>query len=78
MEDNKFSHVEHYNRGKFECIDVIEDITSHWSGPTSFRLGNVIKYIWRHQDKQGQYIASLQKALYYLEREIEYAIEEMV
>ena len=34
-----------------------------------FNLGNVIKYVWR-SDEKGNAIEDLEKALWYLEREI--------
>ena len=43
-----------------ECIDV----TEHFP----FCLGNVIKYVWRHQQKGG--VEDLKKARWYLDREI--------
>jgi uncharacterized protein DUF3310 len=45
-----------------ECIDV----TAHMN----FNLGNVIKYVWR-ADRKGQAIEDLEKAAWYLRREIE-------
>ena len=44
-----------------ECIDVAENF--------SFCLGNVVKYVWRAGLK-GDAIEDLQKAKWYLEREI--------
>ncbi len=41
-----------------ECMDVLIAIDS-------FHLGNVIKYIWRHEHKSG--IEDLKKAKYYLD-----------
>ena len=38
-------HPEHYNQGKIEVIDAIED----WS--LNFCEGNVIKYVARHRFK---------------------------
>lgn len=57
-------HPQHYNHGKFECIDVIEDLG------LNFNLGSVIKYLWRmgHKDEE---ITELEKAKWYLEREIQ-------
>ena len=55
---------QHYNMGKYEAIDVIED----WQ--LNFNLGNTVKYISRavHKDDIMQ---DLKKALWYLEREIQ-------
>lgn len=56
-------HPEHYqNIPNIECIDVVE-----WM---NFNLGNAVKYIWR-ADQKGQAITDLQKAIWYINREIE-------
>lgn len=57
-------HPEHYNRGAFETIDVIED----WG--LNFNVGNAVKYISRYAHK-GKPKEDLRKAIWYLEREIE-------
>jgi Protein of unknwon function (DUF3310) len=56
-------HPAHYNKGKYEVIDVIED----WN--MGFNLGNVIKYVAR-ADHKGEPTVDLYKALFYLQREI--------
>lgn len=56
-------HPPHYNVGKYEVIDVIDD----WG--LSFNLGNVIKYVARAQHK-GAELEDLEKAAWYLAREI--------
>lgn len=58
------NHPKHYNKhgSGIECIDVIE-----WF---NLNLGNVIKYIWRAEEK-GAPIQDLEKAAWYLNREIE-------
>ena len=57
------NHPEHYNRGKFEVIDVIKD----WD--LNFPLGNTVKYIARapHKEKPEE---DLRKASWYLDYEI--------
>ena len=66
-EDKKemVDHPKHYNMGKYEAIDVIED----WG--LGFYLGNTVKYISRagHKDKD-KIIEDLKKAAWYLDREI--------
>ncbi|HJF34802.1 MAG TPA: DUF3310 domain-containing protein [Clostridium perfringens] len=57
-------HPSHYNQGKFEAIDVIED----WK--LNFNLGNTVKYISRAGHKDD-IIQDLKKASWYLNREIE-------
>lgn len=54
----------HYPDGTYEPINVIEA----WG--LGFSLGNVLKYIAR-AGKKGDRLEDLQKALYYLQREIE-------
>jgi hypothetical protein len=54
----------HYNSGKIEVIDAIED----WN--LNFHEGNIIKYIARHRHK-GQSVEDLKKARWYIDRLIE-------
>tara|TARA_R110000868_G_scaffold66014_14_gene197070 strand:- start:3826 stop:4167 length:342 start_codon:yes stop_codon:yes gene_type:complete len=55
----------HYNSGKFEVIDVIED----WN--LGFNLGNTVKYISRAGKKDPtKHLEDLKKARWYLDREI--------
>ncbi len=63
MNKDVVNHPSHYNQGKFEVIDVIED----WN--LGFNLGNCIKYIGRAGHKDD-IIQDLNKAKWYLEREI--------
>ena len=58
---SKVNHPKHYNQGKFEVIDVIED----WK--LGFHLGNAIKYIARANHK-GKTKEDIDKAIWYLER----------
>ena len=59
------NHPSHYNSGKIETIDAIED----WGFGQGFNLGNAIKYISRANHK-NDCIEDLKKALWYLNREI--------
>lgn len=54
----------HYTRhpSGVECITITEHM--------NFNLGNVIKYVWR-ADEKGERIEDLKKAAWYLNREIE-------
>ena len=56
-------HPPHYNVGKYEVIDVIED----WR--LGFNLGNVVKYVARAEHK-GKDLEDLEKALWYIQREL--------
>lgn len=58
------NHPKHYTShpSGVECITVTEHM--------SFNLGNAVKYIWRAGDK-GNKVEDLQKAAWYIQREIE-------
>lgn len=58
------NHPKHYQGKTLESIDVIEDFS------LNFQLGNAIKYILRCNNK-GNKIKDLQKAIWYLQREIQ-------
>lgn len=64
------NHPNHYTAGTLETIDAIEAMVGQagWSPATGYRLGNVLKYLWRHAHKGG--LESLKKARWYLDREI--------
>ena len=53
-------HPAHYNKGKIEVIDFIED------QKLGFNAGNVIKYVCRYDLKGG--LEDLRKARFYLDR----------
>lgn len=57
------NHPAHYNSGKIEVIDAIED----WK--LGFHEGNVVKYVARAKHKNG--LEDLKKAQWYLTRLIE-------
>ena len=57
-------HPPHYNHGKYETIDVIEE----WG--LDFHCGSAIKYISRHKHK-GQARRDIEKAIWYLQRYLE-------
>lgn len=60
------AHPSHYNSGKIEVIEAIED----WG--LGFHLGNTIKYAARAGKKDpAKEIEDLEKGLWYLERRIE-------
>ena len=61
--EEQVNHPSHYNQG-IEPIDIIEC----WR--LNFSLGNVIKYVLRSPYK-GREIEDLEKARWYIDREIE-------
>lgn len=59
------NHPSHYNDGKIEVIDFIED--KH----LNFHRGNAVKYIARAGKKdKSKEVEDLKKAQWYIEREI--------
>lgn len=61
---SRVDHPAHYNQhpSGVECIDIVEHF--------NFNIGNAVKYIWRAGLK-GDAIEDLEKARWYLSREIE-------
>lgn len=66
MKDNV--NPSHYKQGKIECIDAIEAATVGKKGLDAVCTANVIKYIWRCEQKGG--VEDLKKAKWYLEKMI--------
>ena len=63
---SRVDHPEHYQTSTgLEAVDVIEAFFHD-----SFHLGNVFKYIAR-AGRKGDYVEDLQKAAWYLQREID-------
>jgi len=62
------SHPPHYNQGGVECIDAIEAALGK-EGFKAYIRGNVMKYLWRSEHKNGT--EDLAKAAWYLNRLLE-------
>lgn len=60
------NHPAHYNQGEVECIEAIKSATINKTGIEAVCVGNVIKYLWRYEEKGG--VESVKKAKWYLER----------
>lgn len=69
IKDN-VNHPSHYTQGKVECIDAIEAATVHKNGLDAVCTANIIKYIWRCENKNG--IEDLKKARWYLDKMIQH------
>ena len=65
VERETVDHPSYYKTGGIEAIDVIEA----WD--LDFCLGNTVKYISRAGRKSDKVLEDLQKAAWYLNREIE-------
>lgn len=61
---DSINNPSHYKRGGIECIQVTEGM--------SFCRGNAVKYLWRAGLKDpAKEIEDLEKAKWYIEREIQ-------
>lgn len=62
-------HPAHYTShpSGVECIQITEHM--------GFNLGNAMKYIWR-ADEKGTAIEDLQKAAWYIERELQRRVDQ--
>ena len=58
------NHPPHYKSGGIETIDFIE------AKDLNYRLGNVVKYVSRAGKKSSDPVQDLEKAAWYLQREI--------
>ena len=66
------NHPSHYTFGKYECIEVLQDILTaeQFEG---FCLGNTVKYIWRAGKKDPtKKLEDLEKSKFYLDRLVEF------
>jgi len=59
-------HHAHYNQGRIECIDAMEEASKHLTGDEAICTSNIIKYVWRWKHKNGK--QDLEKAKWYLDR----------
>ena len=62
---SEVNHPEHYNKhpSGAECIDIVEHM--------SFNVGNAMKYLWRADHKSPNPLTDLEKAKWYIERELQ-------
>lgn len=65
IKDN-VNHPSHYTKGKVECLDALESATIGKSGIEAVCVSNIIKYLWRYEEKNG--IEDVKKAKFYLNR----------
>lgn len=56
----------HYKKGEIECVDALKAATVGKTGIEAVCTANVIKYVWRYEEKNG--VEDLRKARWYLER----------
>ena len=60
------NHPKHYTQGDIECIDALKAATVGKRGIEAVCVANVIKYLWRYEEKNG--IEDVRKAKFYIER----------
>lgn len=63
---NDPTNPSHYKAGKIECWDAIESATVGKTGFEAYLVGNVIKYLWRYEQKNG--LIDIEKAQVYLNK----------
>lgn len=65
---NAVDHPQHYNHGKYECIDVMVENFGK-EAVKHFCLLNAFKYVWRSDYKNGT--QDIKKAMWYLDKYLE-------
>lgn len=74
IQEDVVNQPPHYNTGKIECIDAIEQSMDE-KEYAGYLKGNVLKYLWRYNYK-GKPTEDLKKAAWYLDRLIEITEKE--
>ena len=59
----------HYNKGKYEAIDIILDVVKELPGDQAALVSNILKYVIRYPYKNG--LEDLKKCQWYLNKLIE-------
>jgi uncharacterized protein YukE len=71
-QEDAVEHPSHYNTGRFETIEIIEEITQGYDdGYVSYCVGNAVKYLSRAPFKHGSPHEDINKAAKYLEFALE-------
>ena len=73
IENDNVNHPSHYETGKYQCIDVMEE-TQGKEAVKDFCICNAFKYIYRHRKKNG--LEDVKKAVWYLNKYIELSEED--
>lgn len=68
--DNKemVNHPQHYNKGQYECIEVMRDIFGDEEVAIWCKL-NAFKYAWRQDNKDG--LQDVEKLIWYSKKYLE-------
>ena len=76
MKEERVNHPSHYNHGKLECIDIMEDVFGIDETRAFCKL-NAIKYLVRAELK-GSEVEDIDKALWYLNKHQELVKKQSV
>ena len=76
MKEEMVNHPSHYNHGKLECIDIMEDVFGIDETKAFCKL-NAFKYLVRAELK-GKEVEDIDKALWYLNKHQELAKKQNV
>lgn len=68
LQQEEINHPSRYAGGKYECIDVMQDVFGV-EAVKHFCMLNAFKYLWRAEKKNG--IEDIKKAVWYLNKYIE-------
>ena len=60
------NHPSHYTKGRIECIDAIDSATTGKSGIEAVCVANIIKYLFRYEEKNG--LEDVKKAKWYINK----------
>lgn len=66
MDFDVVNHPSHYNKGRVECIDAIDSATVGKSGIEAVCVANIIKYLYRYEEKNG--LEDVKKAKWYINK----------
>jgi len=69
------NNPKHYTQGSIECIDALEAATINKKGIEAVCVANIIKYLWRYENKNG--IEDVMKADWYLQKLLQHLEDEI-
>lgn len=67
-EEDVVNHPSHYESGKFECIEVMEEALGY-DAVRDFCICNAFKYLYRHKRKNGY--EDIKKAQWYINKYVD-------
>lgn len=72
-EQDVVNHPSHYETGKFECIEVMEEALGK-EAVMGFCVCNAFKYLYRHRRKNG--VEDIKKSRWYVDKYVELSERE--